>query len=249
MEQRRTHLSLVRAVLSRMPLLSLLFVSACGGSSDPDLDILNPNSKQYGKSYPEWAAEWVAYLRRVAPPDCADPLVDASGASCGLYQDPESAAFFLTGTSAGVAVREQCRVPHGKALFFPLIASFHDNAGVAADSLVADDELAARSHAAFDRIVQGSLRLHVDGHGIGGLARGALAAAPYTLTIPDEANSFSCAGLNGVTGEFAGYLSGYWAMLPALTRGTHSVAFTSAMLDETGATAVDMDVRYELEVE
>jgi hypothetical protein len=228
-------------------LSSALSVACSSSSSDPDLDILDPYAVQYGKSYPEWAAEWVAYANRVAPPECASPFEDATGASCQLYQDPESPVFFLVGTFGGVARREQCTVPHGKALFFPLLSVWGDNAGTPADMLHTDAELKAFVESTFSGLLPESLRLEVDGQRIVHLERGGISSAPYTVNIPADMNSYTCAGVPGVEGDFSGYVGGYWALLPALTKGRHTIAFRGA--SSGGSEDVSIDVSYTLTVE
>src|SRR5689334_20097251 len=112
--------------------LLALGVSACG-SDDKEtssLDLLDPSAVHYGKTYAEWSASWVSYANSVAPPDCVSPMLDATGASCTLYQDPQSPVFFLVGNWGGVSRRTECVVPSGKALFFPLVNVWADNAGV-----------------------------------------------------------------------------------------------------------------------
>lgn len=223
-------------------------ISACTTDASPELDLLDPSSLQYGKSYPEWAAEWVAYLHRVAPPECADPLQDADGASCQLYQDPESPVFFLVGAAEGRVVRGQCAVPRGKGLFFPLVQVWRDNAGASGDTVLGDEQLASDAATRFAEFVPEALRLSVDGQRIGGLSRGALVAAPYNLTLAPEANRHTCAGSADVAGDFAGYLSGYWAMLPSLTAGQHTVEFSAAS-QASGSPRTELAVRYELNTE
>src|SRR5262249_35380232 len=50
-------------------------------------------------------------------------LSDPTGAGCGVGQF--GPVFFLVGAGGGgAATRDQCRVPAGKALFFPLVNAF-----------------------------------------------------------------------------------------------------------------------------
>ncbi|MGC4088083.1 MAG: hypothetical protein QM756_09330 [Polyangiaceae bacterium] len=231
-------------------LLSALVAAGCSDSdSGTQLDIADPSTPQYGKTYEEWAAEWVAYVNRVAPPECASPFTDATGASCQLYQDADSPVFFLVGTFGGVARRNECVVPHGKALFFPLIGTWGDNAGVPSDMLLSDAELKAYVESLYAGLLPESLKLTVDGQSITKLERGGFSSAPYLITIPPDANSYTCINVPGVEGEFAGQVSGYWALLPALAPGKHTVAFQAASHGQVGVEDVNIDVSYTLTVE
>src|SRR5687767_14353396 len=83
-------------------------VSACGGddekpNAEPTLDILDPTEVHYGKTYEEWAAAWVQYVNDVAPPECINPILDTTGETCALYQDPESPVFLLVGNFGGIS--------------------------------------------------------------------------------------------------------------------------------------------------
>jgi hypothetical protein len=86
--------------------------------------VLPPWSHPYGKSYGEWSAVWWQYIASV--PKADNPLLDDTGAKCGVQQS--GPVFFLGGayTRGGdehkaVADRTQCTVPAGKALFFPIL--------------------------------------------------------------------------------------------------------------------------------
>jgi hypothetical protein len=241
---------------SKYVLVAVLAVlaSACGGDDEkatpePTLDILDPTEAHYGGTYEEWAAAWVQYVNDVAPPECINPILDTTGETCALYQDPESPVFLLVGNFGGISIREDCVVPAGKAIYLPLINSYGDNAGVPAEMTVSDAELKAYVEGNFELIDSDSLRLAIDGQELERLERGAIPSAPYTIDLEPGANVYECNAVEGVEGEFSGYVSGYWAMLAPLEPGAHTIEFGGASDAAPQGQPVTIDVRYELTVE
>jgi len=232
-----------------------LVLSGCGSDDDEPapvktkLDILDPAAPHAGKTYAEWAEAWVQYWTRTAPPECADPIMDATGEYCALYQDADSPVFFLVGNFGGVSLRDACVVPAGKSLFFPLLETTGDNAGVPEDMLLSDADLQNFVEAGYAVMVPESLYLTVDGQSIEHLARGGLPSAPYTVDLAPDANLYSCSGTDGVEGEFKGYTSGYFAMLAPLAPGAHSITFGGKTSASPQGQALTIDVRYDLTVE
>lgn len=230
-------------------------LTACGdGDEEPaptqtKLDILDPAAAHEGKTYAEWAEAWVQYWTSTAPPECVNPVTDATGESCTLYQDADSPVFFLVGNFGGVTLRDACVVPAGKTLFFPVVNTTGDNAGVPEDMLLSDADLQNFVEASYDAMEPESLYLKVDGQGIDGLERGGIRSAPYTVDLEPDANLYSCSGVDGVEGEFGGYLSGYWAMLAPLAAGAHSITFGGKTAASPVGQALTIDVRYDLNVE
>src|SRR6185436_2277754 len=90
--------------------------SAVSASSANESIIYNPQATVFGKRYSDWAGAWWQWVYAV--PGTHHPLLDTTGEHCALGQSGE--VFYLGGTFGGDATR-RCRVPKGKALFFPLI--------------------------------------------------------------------------------------------------------------------------------
>jgi len=220
---------------------------ACGSSAEPSeksLDLLDPATAQYGQTYAQWAASWIDYIYRYAPPDCLDPVKDQSGEHCELYQAPESPVFFLVGTYGGVAKRTACPVRGDKALFFPLVNAWADNAGLPPDQLQTEAVLKATLDSALAEVIQSELYLTVDGQDIEKLERGVVQTAPYTVHLPAGPNSYTCLGVDGVEGDFPGYTSGYFAMLPPLGPGAHTISFGGAA-NSAALGQLTFDAQYE----
>jgi len=232
-----------------------LALGGCGDGDDepaptpPKVDILDPATAHEGQTYAEWAADWVQYWTSTAPPECVNPITDATGEGCALYQDPDSPVFFLVGNFGGVTLRDACVVPADKYLFFPLLDTTGDNAGVPEDMLLPEADLKNYVEAAYEVMLPDSLYLTVDGHAVEGLARGGIPSAPYTLDLAPDANLYTCSGVDDVEGEFPGYLSGYWAMLAPLTPGAHSITFGGKTSASPQGQALTLDVSYELTVQ
>jgi hypothetical protein len=116
-------LSLIAALALAVP------VQRARADSNPNPGILPPHSQAYGKTYGGWSAVWWQRVLAIPAHDqngqILNPLLDDTGARCGVGQ--AGPIWFLAGSLTGSAVRDQCTVPAGKALFFPLvnIADFH----------------------------------------------------------------------------------------------------------------------------
>jgi hypothetical protein len=245
-------MALTSRVFSALLLTTTL--TACGGSDDEPrdgdaIDILDPAEEHYGRSYIEWATAWVQWINDTAPPDCANPVIDTTGEHCALYQDPASDVFLLAGNYGGVSLRDACVVPAGKALFLPVMNSYGDNAGVPEDMLLSDEALKGYAESNFSYVDTDTLHLEVDGQGVSKLERGAIESAQYTIDLAPGANAYACQMVDGVEGEYTGYLSGYWAMLAPLAPGKHTISFGGHQAAAPQGQAVTIDVRYELTVE
>src|SRR5579871_6045853 len=106
-----------RRILALASLTASLLVmapAATQAAANPNPGVLPPNSHAFGQTYGAWSAAWWQYV--LAQPASSNPLLDPTGANCGVGQSGK--VFFLVG---GVATRNDCIVPAGKALFFPLV--------------------------------------------------------------------------------------------------------------------------------
>ena len=102
-------------VLILIALVSLLAQPVLAKEHDPG--VAPPDSTPYGRTYADWTAEWWRYV--LSFPATTNPLNDSTGANCAVGQS--GPVFFLVGTTGGKAVRNQCVVPAGKSIFFPII--------------------------------------------------------------------------------------------------------------------------------
>src|SRR5262249_23355053 len=113
----------VMVVCGVLVALTLTALTLGARASDGNLNprVLPPSSTAFGMSYGAWSAAWWQYV--LSQPASSSPLNDPTGAGCGVGQFGQ--VFFLVGAGGGgAATRDQCRVPEGKALFFPLVNAF-----------------------------------------------------------------------------------------------------------------------------
>jgi hypothetical protein len=74
---------------------------SCGARSDESPLALDPGAAHYGKTYAEWAGDWVRWVCEMhLSQDCATPISDTTGALCTQFQNEESPCTFLPVTSA-----------------------------------------------------------------------------------------------------------------------------------------------------
>jgi hypothetical protein len=223
----------------------------CSSRADEsaNIDILDPSEPHYGKTYSEWADEWMAYVYRMSPPTCFNAVLDDSGANCALYQDAESPVFFLVGNYGGVTRRSECPVPRDKALFFPIVNVWGDNAGVPEDMVLSDADLESYAEETFKTYEVSSLKLVVDGQAVGDLERAGIPSLRYVITLEAGNSPYDCMGISGVEGEFPGYSGGYWALLPPLGSGKHDVMFGAHVASPTPSNDITVDASYSFTID
>ena len=193
--------------------------AAAGQSRDPR--VVPP----FGKVYDRLSVAWWQYV--LAQPAVSNPLLDETGAGCGVNQS--GPVFFLVGASGtGQVTRNRCTVRTGRLLFFPLVNAFDVHTpgdGLDTPELVWNDlqvTLAFRVD---------TLRASVDGAPVGNLnpatspyraCAGPIAgcARPFSLTLPDG-NLF---GLPA--GTYAPAVAdGFYLLLAPLRPGVHTIKF------------------------
>ena len=223
----------------------------CGSSESGSakIDILDPAEPHYGKTYAEWIQEWMAYVYRMSPPECFNAILDDGGAQCALYQDPESPVFFLVGNYGGVTRRTDCPVPKDKALFFPIMNVWGDNAGVPEDMVLSDAELKSYAEETFKTYEVGSLQLLVDGQPVPHLERTAIPSLRYVVTLEAGKGPYDCMGISGVEGDFPGYSGGYWALLPPPAPGKHELSFGGHVASPTPSNDITVDAGYSFTID
>lgn len=187
-----------------------------------------------GKTYGEWSALWWQWLTSI--PAATNPISKTGAVDCSLGQ--KGAAVFLAGTLGGTAVRN-CAVPK-KAIFFPLVNLVDFNSPSSSWTVAEKRENA-------DTVMS--------------LACDLSASVDGTPTIYDVARvraqspTFSLlAGPDDVLGRDPGALDtetiadGIWVMLPPLSKGSHTLAFTGALCSPPGTPFFEVDVTYNLTV-
>jgi hypothetical protein len=210
--------------------------------------ILPPNSTAFGKTRGAWSAAWWQYV--LAQPASASPLADPTGAGCRTAQS--GPVFFLVGTNgSGTATRDQCTVPAGTALFFPLVNAFdvHTPGDRLDTPLLVWNDLQntigfgpfSELHATIDGVPVGNLDPTTTPWRAcaGPVAR--CSAPDFTLNFPGD-NFF---GLPA--GAYAPAVAdGFYLLVAPLTPGPHTINFGGTGL--FGGSPFSQDITYHLTV-
>ena len=167
---------------------------------------------------PAWAdggdrlsAEW--WQHSVSIPSPQNPILDESGTYCGIGQ--RGNMWFLHGTPGnplGSPVVRECTVPADQHFFVPILnfictpfagETIEDNIGFCADAV---DQIDLRV-------------LTVDGKDRSKLIKRRVASDPFPIQVP--AQNY----LGFPAGVYDSVADGYWAQLPPLPVGHHTIHF------------------------
>jgi hypothetical protein len=211
-------------VVTTLLLLAALALPASAAATSRQPPIVPPVDRLYD----HLSVAWWQYV--LAQPAAANPLFDETGAGCRTGQS--GLVFVLVGTTGGTATRDQCTVPAGRLLFFPLVNAF--DVHVAGDGLdtpelvwkdFTTDNLGFRvdsMHASVDGVPVRNLDPASSPFrgcaGPASLAPGC--ARPFTLTFPAE-NLFDLPA-----GRYAPTVAdGFYLLLAPLRPGPHTITF------------------------
>lgn len=197
--------------------------------------VFPPGSRPYGKTINAWTVSWWKYV--MAFPAPTNPLADASGANCAAGQSGQ--VFFLVGTTGGPAVRNDCVVPHGKSILFPIInviAAVPDDAVDAAELVSLVTWYMSHTDA---------VTATVDGVELNHLR------ADYRF--PSPIFSFDGATPGIFAPLYEGHRSiafsdGWWVMLTPLTPGPHTIHFLGHLAVPEWGVDFTTEVTYHLTV-
>ena len=198
---------------------------------NPNPGVLPINSNPYGQSYGDWGAAWWGWVLSI--PKAENPNFDLTGEFCHVGQ--EGPVWFLAGNFGGENTRT-CTVPGGKALFFPII----NNVYWSPEDLVFVEEVVAPSQGwdltgltdeeilrmgvnwASDHAT--ALSVTIDGLPVTDPWQYRAESSAFTLELSDALADF---GYPAGTRTPA-VSDGYWIMLRPLSKGQHTINFTSA---------------------
>ncbi len=96
--------------------LVLGFVAQGLAQGNPNPEVLPLNSHAFGTTYPDLALRWTQWGLEI--PAAVNPILDETGEHAAEGQSGK--VWFLAGNFGGATTRV-INVPHGKALFFPII--------------------------------------------------------------------------------------------------------------------------------
>jgi hypothetical protein len=192
--------------------------------------VLPPHANAFGKTYDEWAAEWWQWAADVPAGD-NHPLFADGEMDCSVGQ--EGKVWFLGGTYAESGEADRvCKVPTGKALFFPVV-------NVICSPFTGDDpdtllECPVNPVAAWGLEFEvNPLGATIDGVDVDNLEDYyTLSEEIFTLGPLPEFNIFDAP--EGEVGP--GSTGGYYLLLPPLSAGEHDITFAGEIkvLDPDG---------------
>jgi hypothetical protein len=178
-----------------------------------------------GGIYDDLSVAWWKYA--LEQPNTTNPLLDPTGAGCRIGQSGR--VFFLVGTAGtGQATRDQCTVPLGKQLYFPLVNGFDVHVpgdGLDTPALVWHDlqvTLGFRVDSMF-ATVDGKPVINLDPT----TSPYRACAGPSVGCTSDFFLDFASDNLFGVpAGRYEPAVAdGFYLLLPPLTPGPHTVTF------------------------
>jgi len=202
-----------------MAILFLIAAPTSGSAFSSSFTIIQPGDAraQTGKTYGEWSAKWWQYALEIPMDD--SPFFDTTGANCNFGQ--AGSVFFLVSTNGGTETRNECVVPAGEILFFPLLSI------ATLAQTPQEPELAYR--ATIQGFVKSTkvLRANIDGEDVSiGLDPDATTlrtlspAGFFTITAPEN-NVFG-----GTPGQPYNTVSdGFYLMVAPLPPGPHTITF------------------------
>ncbi len=223
----------IRTIMLLLAMLLMAAQPVLANNVNPT--VFPPVSRPYGKTISTWTVAWWKYV--MAFPASTNPLADASGANCAVGQSGQ--VFFLVGTTGGPAVRNDCVVPPGKSILFPIInviAAVPDDAANAADLV----SLVTWYMSHTDTVVA-----TVDGVNLAHLL------ADYRF--PSPIFSFDGATPGIFAPLYEGHRSiafsdGWWVMLTPLTPGPHTIHFLGHLVVPEWGVDFTTEVTYHLTV-
>ena len=215
-------------------------------AANPNPGVLPPKAHPFGHTYGEWSAAWWQWAFSL--PIDAHPLFDTEDCSAGQ----SGKVFFLGGTLASTEiapgvflgkVSRQCRVPTGKALFFPI-------ANIECSTIEGngEDEKTLSECATFLAGFITDLEVTVDGVSLQGLDQYQVQSPLFVFgPLPDN-NILESFGLDAPAGATSPAVSdGVFLMLAPLCAGSHTIHFTGALtLSVANGDPFDLDFRLDI---
>lgn len=151
-------------------------------------------------------AQW--WQQALSIPLDLNPILDQTGASCGLGQYGD--IWFLHGSFGGPQIVRNCSVPAGRRFFLPIINWIC--LPFPGETIKENVELCRESNDLTD-----TLHLTIDGVPSDKLIKRRAQRNPFDVTLPEN-------NVYGVEpGTYVAVHDGYWAMIPQLSPGEHTI--------------------------
>ena len=205
---------------SNDPLAPSNETSATGGfdKARGNPGVIPPQAQPHGKSYAEWGIVWMQWFWSAPFEFC--PAFDETGEFVSYGQ---SGPVWFLSPSFFEGTERYATIPVGKMLFIDIAA---DIEGAWLGTGETEEELRAVAAYAVDNLQ--SVTLTVDGRVLQNIERYRVQPAePFSITIPDN-NVFQAFGFDMPAGTYDGAVyDGYFAMLPPLSAGQHTIVVSS----------------------
>jgi hypothetical protein len=172
----------------------------------------------FGQSWEGWATTWCKWLLSI--PTRTNPCMDKTGEFCSIDQKHGN-VWFLAGTFGNVTrVIRKCRLPLGKAIFFPLLLK-EDSFAEDLD-LFTEKDLTERARDAIDKVVY--MEASIDGTKVEPMNMQRVHSRVFDLVFPED-------NVYGVKpGKTRSVCDGIWLFLKPLGLGNHIICFNGASL-------------------
>lgn len=227
--------SYLRKVASVLITLLLGIVAGMAQAAGP----LPPHSNAYGRSYAELGAAWLEWA--MAAPIATNPILDPDGSYGAMGQSGK--VWFLAGNFGGPTTRS-LTVPTGTALFFPIVNSFWVNTPELGDPpWSAEQEALARALVAAEIDTAQNMVLEIDGKSYAVTPEYRVPSTAGMCVLPAD-NVFVYFEYPVLPGPHECVVDGYWALLPPLSAGKHTIRFTGGLASSGFA----LDVTYHITV-
>ena len=184
-------------------------------------------SHAFGKTYEEWSAQFWKW--EYSLPASHHPLFDT--ADCNTGQSGK--VFFLGGTFTTIQVgievsgtaNRKCRVPAGKAIFFPII---NNECSQVEGNGSTHDVLLACAKMPIDAVT--NLEAEIDGVSINNLGRYRAQSPLFTFGPLPSDNILEVSGIPDTVGKTSPSVSdGYYLLLAPLSVGRHELHFSGKL--------------------
>ncbi len=215
-----------------------LLLAVTTGLAEAGPNPLPPNSNAYGKGYAELTADWLEWVTSI--PSATNPLFDSDGTYAAVGQS--GTVWFLVGTATSGSVTRTVTVPVGTALYFPIVNYFWVNTPELGDPAWSPEwEAFVREFLAGVVDTAQDVVLEIDGQPVLNVNRLRVPGEVGVCTLPED-NIFSSLGV--VAGPHECVADGYWALLPPLSAGNHTIHFAGGIAPPD----FSLDVTYEITV-
>jgi hypothetical protein len=209
---------MLKVMIVSCAFLVVLSLSMIGLVNGQALDkVYAPNTKPFGLTYGQWSEKWWQWSLSIPLAD--NPGGDDTGEKCAVGQSDIN-VWYLSGTFGGPVVRN-CKIPEGKAIFFPVVNSECSYLEFLAYKTEAELRKCAVTFA--DKV--SNLDASVDGVKIPDIEKYRFQSGLFNFSLPAE-NVLGLAP--GITDSVA---DGYWIMLKPLAKGEHTIQFGGSVVD------------------